>query len=364
VEDCEENKTYWVMETIQDLKFPYRIELRRGENVLFALRAQERWPGQKGNIFCLRESDGIDRQSGREIERVPVISFKRIGLRIVIVLDRALNKRCDFLFLKKAYQSRPGEYEQIFWRTQAGLEARRPRSKLSYYRHREMAIVIDSAERYAWKFPGCATSVSRLPAGDYALMGEKGVLASVERKTFDNLLAEFGRLSSFHQKLTEMEAYTHCALVVEASYQDFLNPAKQSFYPSDFCAKALAEIQSFHPKVPLVFAGGRKLANEWAFRFFESLSSQDEKKPDSIPDGLWKEDSSGKTTGGQFFELREKVLSGIDGEFTSRTLLDLMPEAGPELSRRVLRSLRREGLVDVRGKGSGTVYRLKSPNAK
>jgi len=41
--------------------------------------------------------------------------MKRYGKRLAIVLDRAINKRCEFLFLKKKYKQKEGEYEQIEW---------------------------------------------------------------------------------------------------------------------------------------------------------------------------------------------------------------------------------------------------------
>ncbi|MGC8900817.1 MAG: hypothetical protein ACP5OF_05100 [bacterium] len=45
-----------------------------------------------------------------EVERVPVVSLNRYGKRLAVVLDRAINKRCDFLFLTKRYKTQEGEY--------------------------------------------------------------------------------------------------------------------------------------------------------------------------------------------------------------------------------------------------------------
>ena len=66
----------------------------------------------------------------------------------------------------------------------------------------------------------------RLQAGDYALVLDGAVVAVVERKTFDGLLAEFGRMDVLRQRLLELSSYEHHALVIEAPYEDFLNPAR------------------------------------------------------------------------------------------------------------------------------------------
>jgi len=68
-------------------------------------------------------------------------------------------------------------------------------------------------------------SRTKNPAGrDYALITQDGIKALVERKTFENLLGEFGRMPLLHQALGELEAYRYSALVIEANYSDFLNP--------------------------------------------------------------------------------------------------------------------------------------------
>ena len=41
------------------------------------------------------------------------------------------------------------------------------------------------------------------------------------------------------------------------------------FYTPSFMAKALAELSALHPKINIVFAGNRKLANEWTLRFLK-----------------------------------------------------------------------------------------------
>jgi len=63
--------------------------------------------------------------------------------------------------------------------------------------------------------------------------------------------------------------------VVEANYSDFLNPNKLTVYTPSFMAKALAELSALHPGTSIIFAGNRKLANEWTLRFFEAIESHE-----------------------------------------------------------------------------------------
>ncbi|MFH1639125.1 MAG: hypothetical protein ABIB93_02265 [Chloroflexota bacterium] len=209
----------------------------------------------------------------KELERVGIIAFNERGRRISIVLDRKRYKRCDFLFLKKSYKDRPGEsYEQIFWLTQRSIEQHRPAFKLVPRRATsELTVLIHSNERYPWRFPGALTERGVIAAGDYALMDGDKVLAVVERKTLDNLLADFGVMPVLHERLAELAAYDNHALVIEAPYADFLNPKKVHYYTPVFCAKAIAELYALHPALRTVFFSNRKIANEWTQHFFEAV---------------------------------------------------------------------------------------------
>lgn len=42
-----------------------------------------------------------------------------------------------------------------------------------------------------------------------------------------------------------------------------------------YFSKVFAEISAFHPKIQVIFAWTRKLANEWTYRFFEWISSKE-----------------------------------------------------------------------------------------
>jgi len=86
----------WILEKREHPKFPYRITIKQGNEVLLSLLVQDRWPGQKGNIFCLRTNPDEEKENFTEVERSPIISFNRFGKRISITLDRAIEKKMRF----------------------------------------------------------------------------------------------------------------------------------------------------------------------------------------------------------------------------------------------------------------------------
>ena len=240
----------------------------------YILRTQDKWPAAGKNIFCLRETKppAPDEVLG-EIERANIIAFNERGRRVSVVLDRKRYKRCDFLFLVKHYKHRPGEsYEDIFWLTQRSIEQHRPAYKLvSHHSLTESVVRIHSNERYPWRFPSTHTDRGALPIGDYALMDGNNILAVVERKTLDNLLADFGIMPVLHQRLAELGTYDNHAIVIEAPYVDFLNPKKVHHYTPGFCAKAIGELYALHPNLRIVFCANRKVANEWTRHFFAAV---------------------------------------------------------------------------------------------
>ena len=106
----------WVLQRTSSDRFPYRLQIIRGDQPWLILRAQDRWPAAGKNIFCLRETEAPDPDETLvEIERTSIIAFNERGRRMSIVLDRKRYKRCDFLFLSRSYKNKPGEsYDVIF----------------------------------------------------------------------------------------------------------------------------------------------------------------------------------------------------------------------------------------------------------
>jgi len=245
-------KGTWILERTDNERFPYRLQILRDNRPWLVLRTQDTWPAAGRHIFCLREDEPpTPDEELEELERVDVVAFNERGRRVSVILDRSRYKRCDFLFLKKAYKERPGEsYEQIFWLTQRSIEQHRPSFKLiSRQNTADMVFRIHSNEKYPWRFPGAVTERGVIPAGDYAVMDGDKELVVVERKTLDNLLADFGTMPVLHQRLAELAAQENHALVIEAPYADFLNSKKVHHYSPGFCAKAIAELSQIDADV-------------------------------------------------------------------------------------------------------------------
>lgn len=263
----------WILERCDGGRFPYRLRIEKGGETWLALRVRDRWPAAGQNIYCLRETEPARSGHREEVERVPVVALQRRGKRLSVILDRARYKRCDFLFLSRPYKGRPGEtYEQIFWQTQLSMRQRRPGSHLTAapgpgdYRVR-----IAHEERYPWRFPGADVARGRLVAGDYALVHGDDVLAVVERKTFENFLADIGVMPLLHQRLLELSAYEHHALVIEAPYEHFLTRDRVHHYSPSFIAAAIADLYAAHPRLRIVFCANRKTANEWTRSYFGAV---------------------------------------------------------------------------------------------
>ncbi|MFP4483012.1 MAG: ERCC4 domain-containing protein [Thermovirgaceae bacterium] len=267
---------FWVLESTESEKFPYKITIEQGEKILLCLLARVRWPGARGNIFCLRAEPSGEKEPREELECVPVINMKRYGKRLSLVLDRAKKKRCDFLFLKKTYKNGSGEYEQIFWQTQKGLTERKSKSRFAVYGSPAMHIVIDQRERYPWKFAECTTERATLPVADYALLHEGQIIAVAERKTLENMLSNLSDLRIFNQTLGELETWPTPALVVEAKFGDFLDTKKSGPLNTLYCTRSITELIALHPKVSLVFAGNRKQANLWTMADFKTIRAMKE----------------------------------------------------------------------------------------
>ena len=184
-----------------------------------------------------------------------------------------------FQIVEKAYKSPdpegPATYEQIFWFTQTAMRHGRPRGARLHTARPEVdaRVRIASDERYPWHLGPFDTERGRLQAGDYALVLDGAVVAVVERKTFDGLLAEFGRMDVLRQRLLELSSYEHHALVIEAPYEDFLNPARVHHWSAAFCARAIADLYARYPRLRVVFCANRKIAEAWTRNYFGAVSA-------------------------------------------------------------------------------------------
>jgi ERCC4-type nuclease len=107
-----------------------------------------------------------------------------------------------------------------------------------------------------------------LASGDYAAIVEDSIVAVVERKTLANFATSLsdGSLAFQMQRLAEAG---RSAVVVEGEYPDLFRtqPSRGSWL-----ADMLARLVVRYPEVPIIFAGSRKFAEEWTYRFFGAVA--------------------------------------------------------------------------------------------
>jgi hypothetical protein len=346
---------FWIVERTRNRRFPVRISIEQGGRLLLAVRAQSAWPGPGQQIFCLKEGELDPAEPLEPVERVPIAHLTRIGRKLALVLDRPNRKRCEFLTVVKPYVGREGSYQQIFFRTETGIRAHRSRTRveLRYGESRApLRIAIDSGERYPWRFPSATIERKKLRTGDYALQDGDGIAAVVERKSYDNLLAEVGAIQALHHQLADLASCERSAMVVEAQYADFLNEKKlRGRWPAAHLAHVLAELAAMHPRVPLIFAGNRKLANLWTERFFEAAAARQEAESPQLE--LVREALAGYDPAprgpGLDAEIRAAIRGELPPEFRWRDLAARFPEVPPSRLRRVLGELRQQGMIRMEG---------------
>lgn len=350
--DTTSASAVWVVERTASGRFPYRLSIEQHGRLLFAVRARASWPGPGQQVFCLRER-ALDADEPLEpVERVPVAHLTRLGRKLTLVLDRPSRKRCELLIVEKPRRG-GGSYEQVFFRTESGIRAHRSRTRLELASPpAALTIAVDSAERYPWRFPGAAVERRKLAVGDYALLEGERTAAVVERKSFDNLLGEVGAIQALHQQLADLASRPPSALVIEADYRDFLDPARLAGrWPAAHLARVLAEVAALHPSLPVIYAGNRKLANLWTTRFFAAVAArraapgpamvrQLELRYDPVPRG-----------GALDERIRAAVLEELPPSFAFADLAARFPETPPTRLRRTLDRLRREGRVSRTGAG-------------
>lgn len=347
----------WRVERGRAARFPFRVSIEQDGRLLFAVRVQSAWPAPGSQIFCLREREFDPGEPLELVEEIPVAALTRVGAKLGVVLDRPSRKRCEFLVLRKARKDGSGDYEQVFFRTETAVRAHRTRGRVELASRAELDVVIDLQERYPWRFPGARVTRRRLPAGDYALLRDEELLAVVERKTLDNLLTDIGALRALHQGLAELASHARAALVVEAQYADFLDPAKVRQWPAPHVARVLAEIAALHPRLPLVFAGNRKLANLWTVRWFTAVAADAARPGPLFVSEVLGRYEGAPADGGLDQRIREAALVRLPPSFPVAELRALLPGIDAKRLVRVLRALRREGSLELVGRGRAVVWR-------
>jgi hypothetical protein len=239
-----------------DSSLPYLIRIPIGDGIV--VKARDTWP-RTSKIYCHRATGWP--ADPEIVAREPIRSISRRGAAIDVVLERTRENRSQFVLTKARGR------EMIFWQSARTAKQARPNVGLPTARAhgQTLEIVVDSGERYAYSFGHQQASVvrRRLPAGDYAVEIEGQVVASVERKSIEDLASSLlsGRLTYV---LSELAALPRAAVVVEAGYAKVF---RHEFASGATLAESVAEAQARFPAVPIIFCENRTLAQEWVYRW-------------------------------------------------------------------------------------------------
>ena len=164
------------------LPFLIRLPLPTGELVL---KAHDSWP-RTAKVYCHRAEQWP--RDPEIVERVPIRSCQRRGVAIDLVLDRPRENRSQLVFTRIQ-----GGREGIFWQTPRTTRQARPGIRVPRRLAAglaELTILIDTRERYPYKFAQQQASIQRqaLPAGDYGIAHDSEIIAVVERKSLHDLV--------------------------------------------------------------------------------------------------------------------------------------------------------------------------------
>jgi hypothetical protein len=248
-----------------DSTLPYLLRVPIGAGIVF--RTKGTWP-RTGALYCHPVDVSEWPDEPEVVERVPLRACARRGAAIDVVADRSREQRSQIVFTTGRGR------EMVFWQSPRTRKQARPDVRLPTARAAgipELEIVVDSRERYAYRFAGKPVrTVSRgLPCGDYGIIDGERLVAVVERKSLPDLVSSLtsGRLRF---ALGELAALARAAVVVEDRYSrifalDRVRPA--------VVADGLAELQVRWPTVPILFCETRKLAEEWTYRYLAAAHS-------------------------------------------------------------------------------------------
>jgi hypothetical protein len=247
-----------------DSTLPYLLRVPLGPDGVI-LKSRDAWP-RKTKVYCHRVEEWP--ADAEVVERVPTRSCERRGAAVDLVLDRGRENRSQFVMTRVR-----GGRQVIFWQSARTAKQARPNVRTPNARAAGVAdleITVDSRERYAYTFSDrqVQTTKQRLDAGDYGILREGALLASVERKSLADLVGSL-TTGTLRYQLAELAAVPRAALVVEDRYSGIF---KLHRVRPAVVADGLAECQVRWPTVPIVFCETRKLAQEWTYRFLAAAA--------------------------------------------------------------------------------------------
>jgi hypothetical protein len=243
-----------------DSKLPFLLRIPQpGSDLVF--RTSGTWPRVKA-LYCHPVTLQEWPEDAEIVERVPLRSCQRHGAAIDVIADRARENRSQLVFTVARGR------DMVFWQSPRTRKQARPNVRTPAARAQgiaELQIVIDSRERYAYRFPTQQVALTQqaLPCGDYGLILDGQLIAAVERKSLADLVTSLSG-GTLRFQIAELAALPRAAVVVEDRYSkvfalDRIRPA--------VVADGLAELQIRWPNVAIVFCENRQLAEEWTYRF-------------------------------------------------------------------------------------------------
>src|SRR3954469_21583932 len=228
------------------------------------LKAKDTWP-RTAKVYCHR---GEWPEHAEVVEETPVRSCTRRGVAIDLVLHRHRENRSQFVVT-----TLKGGREGIFWQTGKTTRKTRPGLRLPTRRSAAgvLEIVVDTRERYAWKFERQQVTLIKraLTVGDYAVEVDREIVGVVERKKLTELAGNVVD-GSLLVTLSELATATRAAIVVEDRWADVF---RLTYVAPSMVAEMLAAAQVRYPNVPIVFCETRPLAQEWAYRFLGAAAA-------------------------------------------------------------------------------------------
>lgn len=249
-----------------DSKLPFLLRVPTAGGLVF--RTSGTWPRTKA-LYC--HPVGADEWPAEPeiVERVPLVSCGRTGAAIDVIADRRTERRSQIV------HTRARGREMVFWQSPNTRKQARPQVRTPTARAAgsdgELEILVDSHERYAYRFTGqqVRTTKRALSCGDYGVVVDGRVVAAVERKSLSDLVSSLTN-STLRHAVAELATLPRAAVVVEERYSrvfalEYVRPA--------VVADGLAELAVRYPAVPVVFTETRGLAEEWTYRFLAAASS-------------------------------------------------------------------------------------------
>lgn len=244
---------------------PYLLRLPLGAGLVF--RVRDTWPRTTA-VYCHPVPAAEWPAHPEIVERAPLRACRRRGAAIDIVVNRGRESRSQIVFTKARGR------DVVFWQSPRTRKQARPGVEPptgAAPGASGVTIVIDSRERYPYRFAGRPVALERraLAVGDYGVEGGGTLLAAVERKSLADLVSSIAN-GTLKFAMGDLAALPRAAVVVEDRYSALF---KDSHLRPAAAADAVAELQVRWPSVPLVFLDSRPMAEEYVYRFLAAAAA-------------------------------------------------------------------------------------------